>query len=577
MLARPVRSAVLNGLMSGSWETLNEEFAPHQIGSRTPSAAMLAWYLLNVERLDDELVPDFICDGNGDKGIDALVVDDEQSEITIYQSKRMESETKTQGDSDLQKFVGTAQYFATPDTVQALLDSKPNEQLRHLLLRNNIKDKVAQGYKVKRLVYVTNANLDSAGTGYVKTVSTQSPSLDVWDRERLAAVADRVRREGMRPETVRLKASSAPLRDDLGGKAKLAVALVPARELMKLPGIADMSLFSRNVRLSVGNTRINKELAATVADPNEHDTFPAAHNGITILTLGLQVRGKTLTLNSVSVVNGCQSMLTLYHAEKAISDQLKVLVKIVELPSADSGLSDTITYRANNQNAVNMRDQRSTDPIQLDLQRHVAESFPGTFAYIIKTGTDTGSAESLDNTLAAQLIVAVYRERPWAAVRKVRLFDEEYHDVFKADISAYTLRLLYLISAAVDAARDDLQGELRSSFASVRFTIAALVADVLRMSPYGQQLLAAPQDWLPAKEKEVRAKLIAVAREVVSSINDYVSSTAKAAAESKSDFDAKTVFKSQQGVAPLQSQLKTQVRWMGGKDPDYLFNVSPDS
>ena len=562
-------------IMSESWDALNEEFAPHLIGSRTPSAAMLTWHLLNVERLDDELVPDFLCDGSGDKGIDAIVVDDEQSEITIYQSKRMESKTKTQGESDLQKFVGTAQYFESPETVQTLLDSKPNEQLRHLLLRNSIKEKVAQGYRVKRLVYVTNAALDSSGVGYVKTVSTQSPSLDVWDQERLAAVAERVKREGMRPETVKLHATSAPLQDDLGGMAKLAVALVPAKELLKLPGIADMTLFSRNVRLSAGNTRINRELAATVADVAEHDIFPAAHNGITILTLGLAVRGKTLTLDSVSVVNGCQSMLTLHHAEKAISDQLKVLVKIVELPSADSDLSDTITYRANNQNAVNMRDQRSTDPIQLDLQRHVADTFGGKFAYVIKTGADTVGVESLDNTLAAQLIVAVYRERPWAAVRKVRLFDEDYHDVFKADVSAHSLRLLYLMNSAVDAARDDLEGELRSSFASVRFTIAALVADVLRMSPFGLQLLSEPEGWLPKKEKEVREKLVSVAREVVSSINDYVSAAGKAAAETKTDFDAKTVFKSQQGVAPLQSQLKTQVRWMGGKDPDYLFNIPP--
>jgi hypothetical protein len=561
--------------MTTAWDQLNDDFAPYKIGSRTDSTAMLAWHLQNVERLDDELVPDYICDGNGDKGIDALVIDDEQSEMTIYQSKRMDSKTKTQGDNDLKNFVGTAQYFATPETVQALLDSKPREELRRLIIRGGIKEKVAAGYKVKRLVYVTNAKLDSAGVGYANTMSTQSPVLDVWDQARLAAVADRVKREGMRPEKVVLKATSTPLQDDLGGKAKLAVALISASELLKLPGIADMTLFSRNVRLSAGNTRINKELATTVADQAEHDTFPAAHNGITVLTLGLEVRGKTLTLDSVSVVNGCQSMLTLHHAEKSLSDKLRLLVKIVELPSADSGLSDTITYRANNQNAVNMRDQRSTDPIQLDLQRQVTKAFKGKFSYVIKTGAAV-KGEVLDNTLAAQLIVAVTRERPWAAVRKVRLFDDDYHDVFRVDITAHTLRLLYLINEAVDAARDDLKGELRSSFASVRFTMAALVADALRMSPMGLHLLSDPTGWLPAKEDQVRIKLASMAREVASCVNDYVSATAKAATDAGDDFDAKTVFKSQQGVAPLQLQLKNLMRWMGTKDPDYLFAIVPD-
>ena len=251
------------------WDLLNDEFAPYKVGSRTDSMAMLAWYLKNVERLDEELITDFICDGNGDKGIDALVVDDSESEIVIYQAKRMDSSTKTQGDNDLKHFVGTAQYFATEETVQGLLDSKPREELRRLLIRNDIKLKVKQGFKVKRLVYVTNAKLDAAGLSYANATATQSPALDVWDQTRLAAIADRVRREGMRPEKIKLTATTAPIIDDLGGKAKLAVALIPAKELVKLPGITDMTLFSRNVRLSAGNTRINKELAETVENAAE--------------------------------------------------------------------------------------------------------------------------------------------------------------------------------------------------------------------------------------------------------------------------------------------------------------------
>lgn len=561
--------------MTDSWALLNDEFLPHQIGQRTKSAAMLAWYLSNVERLEDERIPDAICDGSGDKGIDAIVVNDDESEITIYQGKRMESRRKTQGDVDLKNLIGAAQYFKDATTVQGLLDSKPNEELRRLLLREEVKDKIAGGYRVKRLVFVTNAELDSAGASLVQALAGQEPSLDIWPRSRLGAVAERVKRAVMRPEVVTLHASKPPIEDDLGGKAKLVVALVPAKELVKLPGIDDMTLFSRNVRLSAGNTRINKELASTVADKGEHDLFPASHNGITILTLGVKVDSNELTLSSVSVVNGCQSMLALRKLESDLSDELKLLVKVIELPSADSNLSDTITYRANNQNAVNMRDQRSTDPIQLDLQRQVEHAFKGTFSYLVKTGEVPSAAEYLDNNSAAQLITAVYRKKPWVAVRKVRLFDEDYHDVFGADIDAHKLRLLYLINAGVNAARDDLHGELRSSFSSVRFTIASLVADLLRLSPLGLQLLSEPSLWLPAKGVEVGEKLVDLAREVAMYVNGYVTDTAAAAAEASEDFDAKTVFKSAQGVAPLQRELTTFARRIGGRDPEYLFGIDP--
>ncbi len=535
---------------------------------------MLAWFMLNVERLEAEAVVDALCDGGGDKGIDALVVDDDLSEITLYQGKRMDSPTKTQGDNDLKNLLGAARYFTTAETVRGLLESKPNVALRSLLLRNDVEAKIAAGYKVKRLVYVTNALLDAAGASLVAAMTGQDPPLDVWHGDRLSAVAHRVQRADMRAETVTLEASSVPIEDDLG-EARLAIALVPATQLVDLPGIDDLTLFSRNVRLSAGNTRINKELAAAVSKPEEHRLFPASHNGITVLTLGLTTDGPTLSLEAVSVVNGCQSLLALYKGRAALTPDLKLLVKVIELPTADSQLSDKITYTANNQNAVNIRDQRSTDGIQLDLQRGVTEKYGSKFGYTIKVGQKSTTDRTLDNTLAAQLITAAYRQRPWAAVRKVRLFDQDYHHVFAADLDADKLYLLELINEAVNAARDDLHGELRSAFASVRFTVVALLADVLRLNPTGTQLMDDPGGWLPHQTDEVLGFLSDRARDVALNINGYVSDAATAAAEDNTDFDAKTVFKSASGVAPLRREITTLSRRLNTRDPGYLFELEP--
>ena len=535
---------------------------------------MLAWFLEHVERREPEDIPDLICDGNGDKGLDAIAVDDEAREITLFQAKRMASESKTQGDLDIKNLIGAAEYFKTTETVRGLLDSKPNPQLSRLLNREEILSKVEAGYKVGRLVFVTNADLDAAGHSLVATHETGGLGLEVWDRSALKEVADRVRRADMRSETVKLTASSSPLRDELDGNARLAVAIIPATELVKMPGIVDMTLFSRNVRLSVGKTRINKELAATVADSNEHELFVASHNGITILTEGLSVRGRTLTLRGVSVVNGCQSMVALHAASANLTPELRMVVKIVELPTVNSSLSDVITYRANNQNAVNMRDQRATDSTQVGLQRQVKDVFGKKFSYLIKSGESSGG-EVLDNSLAAQLITAVYRSLPWAAVRKLRLFDQDYREIFSSKIDAHKLRHIWMINSAVEAARDDLTGELRSAFASVRFTIASLVSDVLRQSLQGREILSEPERWLPSKNDEVQAKLNDLAREVSMQVNGYVKDREVEASERETDFDAKTVFKSMQGVAPLQRELTTVARRLGEKDPGYLFGIEP--
>jgi hypothetical protein len=88
-------------------------------------------------------------------------------------------------------------------------------------------------------------------------------------------------------------------------------------------------------------------------------------------------------------------------------------------------------------------------------------------------------------------------------------------------------------------------------------------------------LLSDPSQWLPKDESVVVAKLNELAREVVAHINDYVDEQQKTTAADGTDFDAKTVFKSQAGVAPLQTRVTTFARWMGNKDVDYLFNVTP--
>jgi AIPR protein len=396
---------------------IDEESSAHRVGSRTQSAALLAWFLSNVWRLELDEVDDAICDGSGDKGIDGLVVDDDQREITLFQVKHRESATKTQGDSDLQHLVGAAPYFDSVEAAEALIASGPNTELLKLLVRHNIRDRVADGAHVTRLVFVTNAPLDANGATYRDAVIAAGKVLEVWDRDRVGAVAERTRRPDLGHETVTLTAAAAPIEIGLTQEERMAIAVVSANQLVALPGIADSTLFSRNVRLHIGRTRINRELANTVQDASQHKLFPAYHNGLTLLTRKLTVSDADIQLDGVSVVNGCQSLVALYANRRFLTTDLKLLIKIIELTS-DTGVADDITYRTNNQNAVDMRDQRSTDPIMRDLQGQVAETYGTTFGLAIREGEQIQASRVLDNQFAAQLIKAVYLEEPWAAVQQ---------------------------------------------------------------------------------------------------------------------------------------------------------------
>jgi hypothetical protein len=123
------------------YELIATQIDPYLFGNRTSSTALLAWFLEKVWRLDAPDVDQAICDGGGDKGIDALVVDPDLQEITVFQSKHRNTATPSQGDSDLKSFVGVAAYFKNEASVDKLLASKPNPELTRLLQRHAIRDK----------------------------------------------------------------------------------------------------------------------------------------------------------------------------------------------------------------------------------------------------------------------------------------------------------------------------------------------------------------------------------------------------------------------------------------------------
>ena len=553
---------------------LTSEVRTQQVGNRTDQAALLAWFLESVWRLDPEAVPDVLCDGPQDKGIDALYVDDDQGEIVVFQSKwRQDPAKSTQGDAELKAFVGVAGYFQTIDAFDALMDSRPNPELRKLLIRQGVRDKIGDpGYTVS-LVFVTNGSLDAAGDSYVASRAGLTPRLVIHEGESLAEVAEVTQRPALRPETVNLAVMQDPLVAKLTPTETMAVALVRAKELVKLPGIADATLFSQNVRLAIGRSAVNLELRNTVNNAEEHRLFPAFHNGLTLLTEHLEIRDGSVVLKGVGVVNGCQSLTTLYNNASSITDGLALLLKVVQVP-ARSDVADRITTRSNSQNSVTLRDQRSNDKATRFLQHDVQSTLAGRLFLKVKNGEpEPAGVPVLDNTFAAQLIVAFYLEEPWNAVRKLRLFDEDFRRIFSKNMTAYKLLLLVLANQAVEEARSELRSDLAASFAAIRFTLIYLVERVLRLSAVGEQLRDDPARWLGSSEitNEVTDALQRIALEVVYGVNDYVEQRT----EDDTDFDPKVAFKSQSGVTGARQVIERDAKREERRGRAYLFSVSP--
>jgi hypothetical protein len=560
-----------------TYEALEDQVAFALFGNRTLSTALLAWFIENVMREDPDRVEDAICDGGGDKGIDAIVFDEESNELFVLQSKHRKSATATQGDADLKAFVGVGAYFGSPEGIDRLLASKPNEELTNLIGRLNLRAKFEEAEPSVRLVLVTNAERDEAARDYLKAIETHRPTIDLWDRERLVDVAQRTARAGLLDEDITFHPVSDVITTHLADDARMALALVPAAELVRLPGIENLTVFDLNVRLGLGNTKINRELRNTIQRPEEHQSFPAYHNGLTLLTNRLGVDEEGLSLEGVGVVNGCQSLLSLWRERGSITPQLNLMVKVVET-GGRAALADRITYRSNNQNPVNTRDLRANDRVQRDLQSEVKERYGDELFYDIRRGQPSDGAHAvLDNQLAAQMLLATWLGEPWAAVRKLKLFDQDYHRIFRR-ATADKLFLAYLLNKEIEAARSKLRPELQTSFASVRYTLAYLVAQVLRLSDLGEKLLEDPSAWLPAQRDDIAKQLETYVDFVVDETNYFVSDREEQRQQNPDaePFDPKTIFKASTGVRPLERQVIQAVKALARRaDSEILFDLEP--
>ena len=128
---------------------------------------------------------------------------------------------------------------------------------------------------------------------------------------------------------------------------RVVLAMLPIAQCLKLPGIADGKLFRRNVRQSLGiSNKVNKAMRDTLVHPEKARYFFFFHNGITALcrSFTLAEDKRRLRLNALSVVNGCQSLSTIYATGGKLTEegggQGSVLFRFYENPAVRPGRSD---------------------------------------------------------------------------------------------------------------------------------------------------------------------------------------------------------------------------------------------
>ncbi|MDC0716352.1 AIPR family protein [Nannocystis bainbridge] len=465
-------------------------------GLKKERAILLLWFIRNVMGIDDLEAYEYICDGDNDQGIDAVIFEpgEETSTLVLLQSKYPES-PKHVGVNELKHFAGTAQYFNSIKSLTRLLSENLEPELDALLRRFKVQDRMAAGTLRIRLIFVTAGVMTAQAKKYADTLCDQQGEdfISLYDAERLSPIVRAFKGPTTYKATVTIDCSAQNRFIVAIPDGRVAVCAVKVTDIVKWPGISDRTIFDLNVRRELRRNSVRKALDRAIDKKSDHANFVAFHNGLTVVCEEIDDKKRdTLGITNLSVVNGAQSTVAFHEAQASLTDALRVVVKFVEV-KPDQQVAREVAIRSNTQNPVTTRNLRARDGVQLRLEAEFRNRHPKiTFETRPDQSLPPGG-RTIHNDAVAQLLCALYNEMPWLAVKRLLLFESEvYPQIFNDKITAEHLILADDVAKCIQDRKDLFPPEYTKSWQLTRLVAAFLVGQMLRTSRSLEQILQDP-------------------------------------------------------------------------------------
>ena len=405
----------------------------------------IAWYLRNIHLRDPNQAKYDITDGNNDKQIDAIVVDDDSSSVYVIQGKFIGSQNV---DSEpLREVLSCWVQLKNLDELQ----ENGNEKLKKRLI--DISKALEDEYEII-FELLTTASLTDSAKKDLKNFQEElakneelSATLSIVDNEELRRRYDLAleRENPLINFTLKLE-SDKYVSMQVAGTHTITAA-IPLKECIKFPGIKDGTLFQKNVRQSLGlNNRVNKSIKSTIYSDKHRDFF-FYHNGITAICNKMTLKENNLYLNGFSVVNGCQSLNTILSCSERVKnlEDTYIMFRFYEIPQRDR--AEKISVSTNFQTAVKPRDLRSNDKRVLNLKKSFEQKYPQGY-FITKRGEEAPSSKDkkfvIDLVDLGKYLISWHSQRPNIAYSETKIFDKYFEQLFKREYRPENIQALNL-------------------------------------------------------------------------------------------------------------------------------------
>jgi hypothetical protein len=327
-----------------------------------------------------------IVDGPSDRGADFIFKTDTQ--VYIFQAKYRKSEN-LESETEFDFFLNLIKRLCPETGGKQKLNQKVLDLISDIDWEND----------TFALYYISlakkNPNIELAAERGVDGVANTALS-DISDRCTLDYLSEVDLNEQYR-ETLRASTGQVPsvevllssvsknsdhtyLEIDQGDQRRCYIGALSAGQVQQLYQKHKGSLFNLNIRNYVGETRTNKDIAATAI--SEAKNFFYYNNGISAIARKIEPvieQGKTiLRCLDFSIINGAQTFRSISKAHarnKVATEKLLVPIRITEFDFVGNRSDDfleKITKFNNTQNAVKISDFRSNDPVQTSIAHYIA-------------------------------------------------------------------------------------------------------------------------------------------------------------------------------------------------------------
>lgn len=319
------------------------------------SKAFIHWYLKNHLFMDDQEIGECIIDGSGDNGIDAIILNEEEKELTVMQFKfpvtsKGINEEISQG--DILKTINGFNILINKSST-----SESNSQFKEY--KNKISDIDIFKFNIQFISFnkgiEATANkelIDNFAKNFKKDFGSEL-NMKVHEKSTISNIYEKINRKNNLEINLSYKQLTSAY-DIESMNIKSYVGLVNSKDLILSIEEYIETIFDENIRLYEGKTTVNNSIKSTASDPKESEMFYFYNNGITIICdkASNSPNKLSVSLKGVSIVNGCQTVTSIYELYKKskLQSGVDILTRIIEISDYNERMK--ITEFLNSQNPI---------------------------------------------------------------------------------------------------------------------------------------------------------------------------------------------------------------------------------